>query len=398
MTTIPVAPPLRIASIDVFRALTMVLMIFVNDLWTLTDIPRWLEHTAAEEDGLGLADVVFPAFLFIVGMSIPFSVQTRRAKGDHNGSIVLHILSRALALLIMGLFLVNGESLHLQTTGLNAEAWYSLSCLAFILIWNSYPRTMNISLKGILKVIGIAILLALVYLFHGGENGEARFETHWWGILGLIGWAYLVSALIFTFAERPIMVLTVAWILFISLCMASQAGMIHNQFLRTVLSPLGEGAMPAFTIGGVLTSLIFRHFATQGNHKKFILILFILAAVLFVWGIYLRTFWGISKIRATPAWVLICSAITIGAFIFLHWLVDLQKKEKWFWIIKPAGTNTLLCYLLPYFAYALVGTIGIGLPAMFLSGVPGLVKSVGFSLLIVMIAGVLGKLGLRVRL
>ena len=72
----------RISSIDILRALTMLLMIFVNDLWSLKDIPGWLEHTAAEADGMGLADTVFPAFLFLAGMSIPLSVQHRRQKGD----------------------------------------------------------------------------------------------------------------------------------------------------------------------------------------------------------------------------------------------------------------------------------------------------------------------------
>ena len=41
----------RFHSIDILRALTMLLMIFVNDLWTLTDIPGWLEHKAANVDG-----------------------------------------------------------------------------------------------------------------------------------------------------------------------------------------------------------------------------------------------------------------------------------------------------------------------------------------------------------
>ena len=57
--------PRRIHSIDVFRAITMFLMIFVNDLWSLKDIPAWLEHTEAAEDGMGFADTIFPAFLFI---------------------------------------------------------------------------------------------------------------------------------------------------------------------------------------------------------------------------------------------------------------------------------------------------------------------------------------------
>src|SRR5688572_28868327 len=67
----------RIASIDILRALTMVLMIFVNDLWSLTNIPVWLLHTTADQDGMGLSDVIFPAFLFIVGMSIPFAINSR---------------------------------------------------------------------------------------------------------------------------------------------------------------------------------------------------------------------------------------------------------------------------------------------------------------------------------
>ncbi|MGV3599658.1 MAG: heparan-alpha-glucosaminide N-acetyltransferase domain-containing protein [Dyadobacter fermentans] len=61
---------LRLDSIDVFRAVTMFLMIFVNDFWTLEGVPEWLEHSKAEEDAMGLSDVVFPAFLFIVGLSI----------------------------------------------------------------------------------------------------------------------------------------------------------------------------------------------------------------------------------------------------------------------------------------------------------------------------------------
>ncbi len=78
----------RLASIDVFRALTMFLMIFVNDLWSLTNIPQWLEHTQAHEDGMGLADVVFPAFLFIVGLSIPFAIGNRWSKGASQSNIL----------------------------------------------------------------------------------------------------------------------------------------------------------------------------------------------------------------------------------------------------------------------------------------------------------------------
>ncbi|MES1225890.1 MAG: hypothetical protein ABUT20_60990, partial [Bacteroidota bacterium] len=105
-----------------------------------------------------------------------------------------------------------------------------------------------------------------------------------------------------------------------------------------------------------------------------------------------------SKIRATPAWVLICSAITILVFIIVYWIADLKSKASWFSIIKPAGTNTLLCYLMPYFAYAAVVLSHLALPAVLLTGGVGLFKSFLFAMLMVAITGWLGKAGVRLKL
>src|SRR5919106_1343655 len=93
-TTTESKPPFshRITSIDILRALTMVLMIFVNDLWSLKNIPAWLEHVERGVDGIGLADVVFPAFLFIVGLSIPYAMENRRRKGDTDWGLIKHVL------------------------------------------------------------------------------------------------------------------------------------------------------------------------------------------------------------------------------------------------------------------------------------------------------------------
>jgi len=63
----------RIFSIDVFRSITMILMIWVNDFWTLISIPKWLKHAPAGEDYLGFSDLIFPWFLFTMGFSIPFA-------------------------------------------------------------------------------------------------------------------------------------------------------------------------------------------------------------------------------------------------------------------------------------------------------------------------------------
>lgn len=388
----------RVASIDILRALTMTLMIFVNDLWSLTNIPAWLEHTAAAEDGMGLADTVFPAFLFITGMSIPLAVAHRRSKGDSNTQILWHILWRGIALLTMGLFLVNGEYINEAATGMPRVIWNIICCTCFILLWNAWPSKWNKIIVPVLKAIAIITLLTLAWIYRGGDHAT-RFETHWWGILGLIGWAYLVSAVIFTVSGNRITVIAIAWLLFNFLCIASHAHWLSSlPFLRTILSPLGGGAMPAFVTGGALTTLIFLHYRKTNDNGKLTVILLTFAAVLLIAGFYLRGFWGISKIRATPAWVLICSAITIVMFLLVYWIADVKAKANWFSIIKPAGTNTLLCYLMPYFAYAVVVLLHLSLPAALLNGGIGLIKSLAFSLLMVIITGLLGKAGLRLKL
>ncbi|MBS1577319.1 MAG: DUF5009 domain-containing protein [Bacteroidetes bacterium] len=403
ITLIHMIPPkqTRLASIDILRALTMLLMIFVNDLWSLTNIPGWLEHTQAAEDGMGLADTVFPAFLFITGMSIPLAVMHRRSKGDTNGQILTHILLRSIALLVMGVWLVNGESINEAATGMKRVVWNMICWACFIIVWNAWPDKVNKKLLTALKVIAILVLIILAWIYRGGHDDQiTRFAQHWWGILGLIGWAYLVSATIYTLSNNKIIVILIAWLLFNLLCIGSHDGWFSSMpLLKTILSPIGGGAMTAFVTGGALTTMIFLQYGNKGENGKMFLTLFVFAVILIAVGFYLRQYWGgISKIRATPSWVLICSGITIIMFLIIYWIADLKSKAKWFDSIKPAGTNTLTCYMLPYFAYAIVVLLHLTLPAYMLDGGIGLIKSFLFSLLMVVLAGVLGKWGLRLKL
>ncbi|MFA6947237.1 MAG: DUF5009 domain-containing protein, partial [Pedobacter sp.] len=145
----------RISSIDILRAITMVLMIFDNDFWSLTDIPEGLRHVKRGVDGIGFSDVIFPAFLFIVGLSLPYAIQNRIKKGDSNFDLLRHVLLRTLALLVMGVFLVNGESVNYAAMGIPGWLWGPLCCLCFILIWNTYSNKVNKLLVNILKITGI---------------------------------------------------------------------------------------------------------------------------------------------------------------------------------------------------------------------------------------------------
>ena len=67
----------RIAAVDVMRALTMTLMLFVNDIAGLQNIPHWLLHAEINEDMMGFSDTIFPAFIFCMGMSVVLAIDTR---------------------------------------------------------------------------------------------------------------------------------------------------------------------------------------------------------------------------------------------------------------------------------------------------------------------------------
>ena len=179
----------RIATIDVMRAIIMLLMLFVNDIPGVDGLPHWLGHAETEEDLLGFSDIVFPGFLFCVGMSIPFAMQSRLRKTAGNMLCVLrHVLDRTVALVVMGLFTLNACK-----TGL----FMLLMTVGFFLVWLNYAKG-PVMLKGVpqkvLKGLGIALLFAI--MLHYDAIGKP-FHTGWWGILGLIGWAYLVSAVLY---------------------------------------------------------------------------------------------------------------------------------------------------------------------------------------------------------
>lgn len=393
----PVSPAVRITSIDLLRAGTMILMIFVNDLWSLSGIPQWMEHVEHGVDGIGLADTVFPAFLFIVGLSMPFALEARRKKGDTDGLLVKHVLVRTVALLVMGVFLVNGEDINEEATGIPRLVWNPVCCICFILIWNSYPKSLSKNAVYAAKGIGIIILLVLAFVYRGGQEDLHYFGPQWWGILGLIGWAYLASGLVTIFARNNIYAVGAGWAFFALLSMVSHAGLIPH-FLYFIPDAILGGTLAGLSMGGVLTAWIFQYYRNRNDNTRLTVILLGLSVALIILSVLTRPYWGLAKLGATPAWLFLCSAFTIIAFVIIYWIADVWKKADWFSIIRPAGTDTLLCYLIPYFAYSTTNLLGIHLPEIILFGGIGLVKSLLFAILCAVITGWLSKAGLRLKL
>src|SRR4051794_23718686 len=99
----------RISSVDALRGLTIFLMVFVNDLGP--GAPSWMHHIQPPDaDGMTLADIVFPFFLFIVGVSIPLAQERAEWAGLSRWSRLGHILVRTAALLLMGAIELNSDS------------------------------------------------------------------------------------------------------------------------------------------------------------------------------------------------------------------------------------------------------------------------------------------------
>jgi len=99
----PSAPAKRLQSLDVFRGLVIAGMVFVNNHGSASHYYPGLHHVTWE--GWSLADLVFPAFIFIVGVAIPFSLDSRQARGVSRGAILLGVLRRSMLLFALGLFL-----------------------------------------------------------------------------------------------------------------------------------------------------------------------------------------------------------------------------------------------------------------------------------------------------
>jgi predicted acyltransferase len=92
----------RVLSVDVLRGLTIALMILVNDPGDWSHTYTQLDHAAW--NGFTLTDLVFPNFLFMVGASIIFSLQSRIARGESKRILALHILRRSATIFALDLF------------------------------------------------------------------------------------------------------------------------------------------------------------------------------------------------------------------------------------------------------------------------------------------------------
>jgi predicted acyltransferase len=390
----------RIESIDIMRGLTLLLMLFVNDL-NMRVAPAWLGHMKADFDGMGLADWVFPGFLFIVGMAIPFAISGRLKKGDSTPKILMHILIRTVSLLIIGVLMLNTGRVNPEATGMSGNLWALLMYLSVFLVWNDYPSGKYNLLFSVMRAAGIATLIFLAITFRSGSTEEPGWMiTGWWGILGLIGWGYLVSSLIWLAFRDSVAGTTVAVIFFLAVNILDQKGVLaFLDPLRPVLGIIIQGNVPLIVLTGMLAGVLLRKLKESGN-ERIILLFITLGFVSLAAGFIFRKWFIISKILATPSWGMICSGISFLVFAAIFWLADVRGLTRWAGFVRPAGKHSLTTYLAPDILYHLIWMSSVPILIYKQSSEPlvAVTGSIVWALLMAGLTALLAKVNIKLKL
>ena len=377
----------------------MFLMLWVNDFWTLKDIPKWLKHAGPEDDYLGFSDIIFPWFLFVMGMSIPFSIENRIKMDQKKYDIYKHVFYRSAALLTMGLFHMNMEMYNNDLSILSKPVFVITSTTAFFMIWNNSKIKSRLSQS--LSFLGIFILVIMYSIFIGKDyNGDAiGFGIHWWGILGLIGWTYVIAAPAYLIFRKSLRSFLIILFFCMILNIFSSAGISYGIFSWQKPNSLpGGGGLHLLTFAGIINSIFLMRFMENHNKKKLYLSIIFMIICSLILGIIFREFFIISKIKGTISWILLSLSSAFLFFLLLHWIVDVKRYLSWYHPISVAGVATLTCYLVPYFYYNFNSIFGINIPVVFSTGVLGLIKSVIYSYIIILITRGLKTINIELKI
>jgi len=347
-------PTSRLASLDAFRGFDILTMIFVNYCAGIANIPAWMKHAPSNIDGYTFVDVVFPGFLFIVGVAIPLAIQSRLAKGDNPWQILAHIIRRVAGLLLLGVVFVNMEDgrFNEAATGMGESLWTLLFFLGVIVVWSAplgkgTVRLVHYALKA---VCGIGMAWLLFIFRRSVEGGGVSWLQHeWWGILGLIGWAYLAASIIYLVTRGN----RTAIMGFLALTVAIYIGDRHGS-IPGYLDPFSRwesigglfGTDATIVLAGVLVGQLFTKEAVEYPCNKVSFMLW-LGLGLYAAGMLIRPLHGISKDNGTDAYALVTAGECCLLFLAFYWVMDIWGLKKWaVWLI-PVGVNPLLAYILP---------------------------------------------------
>ncbi len=311
----------RILSVDIFRGVTIAAMILVNNPGTWGAIYPPLEH--AEWHGLTPTDLIFPFFLFIVGMSITFAYTGKKARGI-TPDVYKKIISRTLKLIGLGLILA-GFTLHFPF-------FKDLSTLRF---------------PGVLQRIGVVFFFASLMFLHMNWKGlMAVFVTI------LIGY-WLMMTQIPINGEMPLLTKE-----------SNLASVVDLKILtvdhmwKTLWDPEGIlSTLPAIatTIFGIFLGMItLQKDKTHQDKLKYFVVIGIAALILgYAWSMVFplnKALWTSSYVLVTGGWASLVYAAT-------YYVADVLGHSEWG---KPAiifGSNAITVFFMSGIVARLFGMI-----------------------------------------
>jgi predicted acyltransferase len=327
---------MRLTSLDVFRGITMATMILVN-MASLGDTYPWLDH--APWHGLTIADLVFPFFLYIIGVAMAFSL-AKYTSG--NAPITKHvywqIIRRSAILFGLGLILNN-------------------------LFWNYsliepkiFPDLEHLRIMGVLQRIGVAFLLSSIAIMILSERGI---------------WILAIEILIGYWV-----ILTFAPALDNADGVFTKFGNFGAYIDRLIITPAhlhkGSSSMsdpeglfstiPAVVniLFGYLTGAWLKRQSVISSRTSLNLLMFGLAAL--VIGLVWNGFFPINKKLWTSSFVLVTTGWGLISLAACYELVDVRKYTKWFKPFEIMGLNAIFIYVASIFFIKLlmVNKIGTG--------------------------------------
>src|SRR5438876_5356432 len=294
----------RLISLDVFRGLTIAGMVLVNNPGSWSHIYWPLEH--AEWNGWTPTDLIFPFFLFIVGVAIPLGLGKRVERGDKFRNLFLKIVYRAVVIFLLGEFLAGFPYFHFSTMRIPGVLQRIAVCYFFaaIIFIKTRPRTQAI----------IALALLIVYFI-------VMKHVHWNGYyVGDLSKEGSLASII----DRKVLGPHI-W----------KQGIVYDP--EGLLSTMGALATTLF---GVLAGHLIRGKDRTPIEK--VAHMFIAGAVCVAVGWAWNAWFPINKALWTSSYVFFTAGLALQFLALCYWLIDINGYTWWTEPFVICGVNAVV--------------------------------------------------------
>ncbi len=313
----------RLQSLDVFRGATIAAMILVNNPVDWDYAYAQLRH--ATWNGWTFTDMIFPFFLFIIGISMTFSFERRKQLGDSNGKLMLQVARRTVVLFALGVFLTNFPRFDLST----------------------------LRIPGVLQRIALCYLFAALIFLKTGVRGQVC-----WTIGLLAGYWLMLVCVPVPGVGAGVLEPGKSLPTYIdSLLLGSHLWSIYVPY-----DPEGVGStIPAIasTLFGVLAGRCLRsEFSMESKTLQMLgagLVLLLVGWTLSHWLPINKGLWTSSYSVFMAGWAFACFAI-------LYWVVDVKGYERWSKPFAIYGKNAIAAYTLSVLLNALMTHVRLRSP------------------------------------